>query len=224
MPVGAVNAGDPPAAYREAAALGAAHNESFAVEAAAALAAAYAAAIGADGTADAAVEASLTLARDATGAAIAAVLDATDPADSLDDWIANVRAAIEPFDQRTRHVPDDKPLAVGGVSDIGRPSRLHTIEESPVALAALRYGAGDWGRTLRAGVFYGRDCDSIAGMACGLYGAVHGAGAIPERLRRDVDAANRRDFAALAGQLAATARAICAKDVARMAARGRAVE
>lgn len=50
MPVVAVNAGDPQAAYAEATALGLAHNESFAVEAAGVMAACYAAAFGAGAT------------------------------------------------------------------------------------------------------------------------------------------------------------------------------
>jgi ADP-ribosylglycohydrolase len=223
MPAGAVNAGDPAAAYQEAAAVGCAHNESFAVEAAAVLAAAFAAAFGEGATMDGALAAALGLARDATEDAIAAVLDATDPADSMEDWIANVRGAFEPFDQRTRHVPDDKPLAMTGVSDIGHPSRLHTIEEAPVAFAALKYGGGDWNKTLRAGVFYGRDCDSIAGMACGLHGALHGASGVPECLRRAVDAANRREFGKMAEEFVAAVRKIHEKDKARFAQRARAL-
>ncbi len=99
-----------------------------------------------------------------------------------------------------------------------------SIEELPVALAALRYGGGYFMRTLRAGVFYGRDCDSIAGMACGLLGALRGIAVIPEALRRASDAANRRNFAAIASGFAPTARAIFARDAERFAARRRAVE
>jgi ADP-ribosylglycohydrolase len=227
MPVGAVNAGDPEAAYREAADLGIAHNESFAVEAAAALAAAYAAAFRADSPVESSIEAVLTaagtLARDGTRLAIEACLQAARPGDDLRGFVERVRAAVAPFDQRAAHAPDDAPLKVEGLSDAGRPSRLMSIEELPVALAALRYGGGDFMKTLRAGVFYGRDCDSIAGMACGLLGALRGMEAIPANLRRASDAANHRDFAAIASGFAQTARSIFAKDAERFAARQRVI-
>ena len=222
-PVGAVNAGDPAGAYQEAAAIGAAHNESFAVEAAAVMAAAAAAALARNGTIDSACQAAAELARDGTAACVRAALAAADPADALADWIPRTRAAVEPFDQRRRHVADDKPLLVRGVSDVGRPSRLHAIEETPVALAALKYGAGDWSKTIRAAVFYGRDCDSIAGMACALFGAVFGTAAVPGDLRSAADAANRRDWAALAGSFTRTVEQILDKDLRRFESHSAAV-
>ena len=220
MPVGAVNAGDPDAAYQEAAALGQAHNESFAVEAAAVLAAAFAAGFAADGV-EFVLDTVRRLARDGTGAACAAAVAAADPACDLTGFIRAVRAAVAPFDQRTEHTSDNRPLASrpGVPSDVGRPSRTKSIEELPVALAALKYGAGDFLKTLRAGVCYGRDCDSIAGMACGLYGAVYGPGQFPESLTRALDEVNRRDFADMAARLATTARAIFEADRQRFACR-----
>lgn len=217
MPAGAVNAGDPEAAYQEAAAIAQAHNESFAVEAAAVLAAAYAEAF-AGTSIDAVIAAALRLARDGTQAACAAAVAAADPADDLPTFIHRVRAAVAPFDQRSEHTSDDKPLAVirpGMVSDIGRPSRVMSIEELPVALAALRYGAGDFLTTLRAAVCYGRDCDSIAGMTVGLFGALHGDAEFPDRLRQDLTEVNRRDFVALADQFSKTVREIHLRDVER---------
>lgn len=222
-PAGAVNAGDPAGAYQEAAAIAAAHNESFAVEAAAVMAAAAAAALARDATIDAACEAAAELARDGTAGCVRAALAAADPADDLADWIARTRAAVEPFDQRRRHVADDQPLLVRGVSDVGRPSRLHAIEETPVALAALKYGAGDWAKTIRAAVFYGRDCDSIAAMACALFGAVFGTAAVPGELRAASDAANRRDWADLAAAFTRSVRQILNKDIGRFESRRAAV-
>jgi ADP-ribosylglycohydrolase len=217
MPAGAVNAGDPEAAYQEAAAIAQAHNESFAVEAAAVLAAAHAEAF-AGTSSEAVIAAALRLARDGTRTACAAAVAATDPGDDLPVFIHKVRAAVAPYDQRTEHTTDDQPLAVvrpGMVSDIGRPSRVMSIEELPVALAVLAYGAGDFLKTLRAGVCYGRDCDSIAGMACGLFGALHGDADFPEGLLRELAAVNRRDFAALADRFSASVRAIHARDEER---------
>jgi len=83
----------------------------------------------------------------------------------------------------------------------------------PVALAVLKYGAGDFHKTLKAGVFYGRDCDSIAGMALGLYGAIYGEGALPKELRDASDVANRRNFKILADEFHDAAMKIIAEDV-----------
>ena len=218
IPAGAVNAGNPDAAYQEAAAIGLAHNESFAVEAGAVMAAAAAAAFGADATIGDTVAAAERLSRDGTHGATEAAVAAADAGDDLDTFISRVRGAVASFDQREGHVPDDKPLSLAAASDIGRPSRLAAIEELPVALAALKYGAGDFTKTLRAGVCYGRDCDSIAGMACGLYGAVYGRAGLTDALCAEADSANNRDFGALAGKFADTIAAIAAKDKERAAA------
>jgi ADP-ribosylglycohydrolase len=102
---------------------------------------------------------------------------------------------------------------------LGRPSRVASIEELPVALAALRYGNGDFLRALRAGVCYGRDCDSIAGMAGALFGAIHGVDAIPLSLRQEADRANRRDFGELAARFAKVVSAILTADMVRFSRR-----
>ena len=72
MPVGAVNAGDPLAAYNEAVALGLAHNESYAVEAGAVMAAAAAEAFSADATIASVLDTVQWIARDGTRNAIEA--------------------------------------------------------------------------------------------------------------------------------------------------------
>lgn len=215
MPVGAVNAGDPRAAYQEAAAFGLAESHAYAVEGAAALAAAYAAAFAPGATVDDVCTAALAVARDGTRVAIRAALDATDAGDDLPTWIGRVRAAVEPYDAH----PDGAVLEESGARVGSYPDPRLAIEEVPVALAALRHGRGDVVATLRASVRYGRDCDSIAGMACGLAGALHGGDAIPAPLREASAAANRRDFVAQAQAFAAVCRAIHAADERRWAAR-----
>jgi ADP-ribosylglycohydrolase len=222
-PIGAVNAGDPETAYEEAAAFGLAHNESFAVEAGAVMAGACAAAFGANGSLEDTLDAALALARDGTKAAIRDVLLAVDPQDAIERFISKTRAAIAPYDQRTSYSTDDAPLRVSGINDVGRPSRTHAIEELPIALGALQYGEGDFLRTIDAGTFYGRDCDSIAGMAGALYGALFGVGAIPADLRAASDAANRRDWDQTASGFAATIAAILDRDRERFARRQRAL-
>jgi hypothetical protein len=102
---------------------------------------------------------------------------------------------------------------------VGRPSRAYAIEEMPVALAALKYGAGDWAKTLSAAVRYGRDCDSIAGMTCAVFGALMGEGAIPDGLKAASQTANHRDWRILAASLAGVAREVMARDESRLARR-----
>jgi ADP-ribosylglycohydrolase len=219
MPVGAVNAGDPPAAYQEAAALALAHNESFALEAGAVMAAAAAEAFAAFATTETVLDVARALSREGTQKALVAAVDVASPDLDLHGFIARTRAAVAPYDQRTGHVSDDTPLATVVGSDLGRPSRVASIEELPVALAALRYGNGDFLRALRAGVCYGRDCDSIAGMAGALFGAIHGVDAIPLSLRQEADRANRRDFGELAARFAKVVSAILTADMVRFSRR-----
>ena len=219
-PVGAVNAGDPRGAYDEAVALGMAESYSYAVEGAAVLAAAYAAGFGAGASIEQVLEAAQGLARDATKDAIKAVIAVTDPADEVDTFISKTRKAFEPFEHKTVHVPLE-----GGerMADANQPSSRVTIEEVPIALAALKWGGGDYLRTLKAGVFYGRDCDSIAAMACGLCGALGGVESIPRCLRDASNAANRRDWTATADLFGDTLAGIWRKDTVRFAARRAAV-
>ena len=212
MPVGAVNAGDPQSAYQEAVLIGIAHNESFAVEAGAVMAVACAEAFNPSATIDTILNTSVSLAKDGTHRAIKAAIEAAAPEDSLDNFIKKTRTALAEYDQRTGHCADDAPLAMPEFSNLGRPSRLSSIEELPAALAALRYGKGDPVKTLRAGVCYGRDCDSIAGMAMGIFGALYGKEAIPSSLCTDADKANKRDFSKMAVEFLPVIKEILAND------------
>ncbi len=220
-PTGAINAGDPVSAYAEAAAWAMAHNESFAVEAAAVMAACMAQALGGSPLPEI-LACARELARDGTGKAIAACLSAVNPADDLHTAIARIRAAIAPFDQRTGHTSDDSPLAIC-VSDLGRPSMLASIEELPVALACLLWGGDDWRKVLGLSVWYGRDNDSIAGMALSLWGAIHTYASLPANLIEASQQTNRRNYHATAVRLAETARRIQRRDATRWQARCRAL-
>lgn len=71
-------------------------------------------------------------------------------------------------------------------------------------------------KTLHSAVFYGRDCDSIASMALGIFGAIYGIASIPIKLQKEVDAANKRNFAKLAEDLFETVKIIYKKDISRM--------
>jgi len=208
MSVGAVNAGDPAGAFREAIALAMAETDSYAVEAAAVLAAAYAEGFAREADIRTVCACARTAARDGTHDAIESALAATRTGDDLPTFIRSVREAVEPFDPKTCLAPGG-----GDRENADQPSRLLSIEEVPVALAALAYGDGDFRKTIQAAVCYGRDCDSIAGMACGLYGALFGSSAIPQSLMEASDRANRRDYCGMAGVFEGTIRGIHRADV-----------
>ncbi|MGZ4387944.1 MAG: ADP-ribosylglycohydrolase family protein [Gaiellaceae bacterium] len=214
-PVGIANAGDPDGAYAEALDLTAAHQSSYGREAAGVLAAAVAEAMRCAATPASVVETALRLAKDGTRSAIEAVAET---AARLDGWrdggLAELRAAFAPFDS----VGEDyaRPAQNARI-----PSRLHSIEELPVALGLLVACGGDYAETVLGGVNYGRDSDSIASMGGALAGALGG------ELRRDwvddVSAASKIDVEDAGRRMAEVAVEILTKDAARFDERSRAM-
>jgi ADP-ribosylglycohydrolase len=199
-PVGLVNACDPHNAYREAIEIFSAHQSSYGLEAAAVMAACVAEACKPGATVDSIISTALSAAKEGTRAAIAAV---TDCARAFHDWreaIGSLRQAMQPFDGAA----DDFHARGNGTND-WQPSREHSIEELPVALGFLVVTGGDFEQSIFGGANYGRDCDSIAGMAGAIAGALHGARAIRPEWIAQINTANRVDMDALAGDLATLA-------------------
>ncbi|MFC3996305.1 ADP-ribosylglycohydrolase family protein [Nocardiopsis sediminis] len=206
-PVGVVNAGEPAAAYAEAIDLAGAHQSSYGREAAGVFAAAVAEAMRPGATADTVVAAALRVAKDGTRAAIEAVCER---ARSITDWrdaAPDLRAAMAPFDTVADTYRDQ---GLGA----RRPSRVHAIEELPMALAFLLIADGDYSGTVLGGVNYGRDADSIASMGGAIAGALGGLGCVPEQWRTDIARASRIDLEAPGLELAEVARRIHLADVA----------
>jgi ADP-ribosylglycohydrolase len=171
-PVGIVNAADPDRAYAEAIDLSGAHQSSYGREAAGVMAASVAAALLPGATAESVVGHALRLARDGTRSAIASVAAAARTVDLGGDYVTPLRAAMAPFDTVGEHY---RTPGLGA----RRPSRLHSIEELPVALGCVLAADGDYRAAVLAAVNYGRDADSIAGMAGAVAGALSGTAAIP---------------------------------------------
>lgn len=214
-PVGIVNAAGPRAAYREAVEIFAAHQTSYGLEAAGVMAACVAEAFNPAATVGTIVETALSVANEGTHAAIAAVVDR---AGAFSDWRAAIRPlrdAVRPHDGGAEHFSDR-----GNGTDDWRPSRLRSIEELPVALGFLVVAGGDFERAIIGAANYGRDNDSIAGMAGAIAGALHGVAAIRPDWTARVDAANRVALGSLADDLAALARQLQERQLA--AARERA--
>ncbi|MFI1399173.1 ADP-ribosylglycohydrolase family protein [Streptomyces sp. NPDC020681] len=204
-PVGLVNAANPAAAYAEALDVAGAHQSSYGREAAGVFAAAVAAACLPGATPTTVVDTTLSLAKDGTRAAIEEVAEVAARHTDFESALAPLRAAVAPFDTVG---PDYRAPSLAA----RRPSRLHSIEELPIALAMLVVGGGDYRRTVLGAVNYGRDCDSIATMAGAMAGALRGEADIPQDWAKTVAEASRLDLHAPASDLATVTRDIFTRD------------
>ncbi|MFG2338267.1 ADP-ribosylglycohydrolase family protein [Streptomyces yangpuensis] len=207
-PVGIANAGNPAGAYAEALDIAGAHQSSYGREAAGVFAAAVAAACVPGATAASVVEAALSLAKDGTRAAISAVCEVASGYRDFESALAPLRAAVAPYDSVG---PDYRNPSL----DARRPSRLHAIEELPIALGMLLVADGRYDAAVLGAVNYGRDCDSIATMAGAIAGALGGEAVVPAVWAKQVAEASRLDLHAPAVALAAVAREIFTRDRAR---------
>ncbi|MGW7166161.1 ADP-ribosylglycohydrolase family protein [Streptomyces sp. NPDC054884] len=205
-PVGLVNAADPAGAYAEALDVAGAHQSSYGREAAGVFAAAVAAACTPGATAESVVTACLALAKDGTRTAIEKVCEEAARHGDAESALAPLRAAVAPYDTVG---PDYRQPSLGA----RRPSRLHAIEELPVALGMVLAAGGDYRRAVLGSVNYGRDCDSIATMAGAVAGAL--GSPVPEDWSKQVAEASRLDLWQPAATLAEVAREVFHRDVER---------
>ncbi|GGY83690.1 hypothetical protein GCM10010300_29640 [Streptomyces olivaceoviridis] len=205
-PVGLVNAANPAAAYAEALDIAGAHQSSYGREAAGVFAAAVAAATAPGATPDSVVGACLTLAKDGTRTAIEKVCEVASGHRDFESALGPLRAAVEPYDTVG---PDYRAPSLAA----RRPSRLHSIEELPVALGMLVVSGGDYRHAVLGSVNYGRDCDSIATMAGALAGAL--GSPAPEEWAKTVADASRLDLWAPARTLTEVTREVFDRDVRR---------
>ncbi len=212
-PVGLVNAAHPAAAYAEALDVAGAHQSSYGREAAGVFAAAVAAACAPDATPDSVVAACLSLAKDGTREAIEKVCEESSLHTDVESALRPLREAVAPYDTVG---PDYRSPSLGA----RRPSRLHAIEELPVALGMVVAARGDFRHAVLGAVNYGRDCDSIATMAGAVTGAL--GSPVPEEWAKTVAEASRLDLWEPAVTLTSVARDVFARDVERRRAHERA--
>ncbi|GGM88118.1 ADP-ribosylglycohydrolase family protein [Streptomyces fuscichromogenes] len=205
-PVGLVNAANPQGAYAEALDVTGAHQSSYGREAAGVFAAAVAAATAPGATADSVVGVCLSLAKDGTREAIERVCETAAHHRDFESALTPVREAVAPYDTVG---PDYRSPSLGA----RRPSRLHAIEELPVALGMLLVADGDYRHAVLGSVNYGRDCDSIATMAGAIAGAL--GSAVPEEWSKQVAEASRLDLWEPPRVLAGVTREVFARDVER---------
>ncbi|MFG2312183.1 ADP-ribosylglycohydrolase family protein [Streptomyces sp. NPDC048566] len=205
-PVGLVNAADPAGAYAEALDVAGAHQSSYGREAAGVFAAAVAAACAPGATPDSVVAACLALAKDGTRDAVEAVCDTASRHTDFESALGPLRRAVAPYDTVG---PDYRAPSLGA----RRPSRLHSIEELPVALGMVVLSGGDFRHAVLGSVNYGRDCDSIATMAGAVAGAL--GSAVPHDWAKTVAESSRLDLEAPARVLGEVTREIFGRDVER---------
>ncbi|MEV0402343.1 ADP-ribosylglycohydrolase family protein [Actinoallomurus sp. NPDC050550] len=204
-PVGIVNAADPDGAYAEAIDLAGAHQSSYGREAAGVLAATVAEAMRPGATPDSVVATAVRLAKDGTRAAIESVCERARGFAHWEGSFEGLRDAVRPFDTVADTYRDQ---GLGA----RRPSRTHSIEELPLALAFLLIAGGGYSDTVIGAVNYGRDADSIASMGGAIAGALGGIAAVPADWRKDVAAASRLDLEAPGLAIAAVAERVHAAD------------
>ncbi|MEU6815096.1 ADP-ribosylglycohydrolase family protein [Streptomyces sp. NPDC046860] len=212
-PVGLVNAANPAAAYAEALDVSGAHQSSYGREAAGVFAAAVAAACAPGASPESVVAACLALAKDGTREAIEKVCEVAARHGDFESALTPLRQAVAPYDTVG---PDYRAPSLGA----RRPSRLHSIEELPVALGMLVVAGGDARQAVLGAVNYGRDCDSTATMAGALAGAL--GSPVPEEWAKTVAEASRLDLWAPARELAKVAREVFVRDTGRRRAHERA--
>ncbi|MEU0782271.1 ADP-ribosylglycohydrolase family protein [Streptomyces sp. NPDC006173] len=205
-PVGLVNAANPAGAYAEALDVAGAHQSSYGREAAGVFAAAVAAACAPGATPDSVVAACLSLAKDGTRDAVEAVCEVASRYTDFESALVPLRRAVAPYDTVG---PDYRSPSLGA----RRPSRLHSIEELPVALGMLIVSGGDFRHAVLGSVNYGRDCDSIATMAGAVAGAL--GSAVPHDWAKTVAESSRLDLDAPARTLTEVTREIFDRDVER---------
>lgn len=222
-PVGVVNACDPKAAYDEAVAFASGHQQSFGLEAAGVLAAAVAAAFVPGTTLDTVIEEALAVAKDGTRHAIADIVEAARTLKGAGHRTAvaefhRIIARYSPMGDDVHHTPQKAGIA----TDAYQPSRLHSIEELPLAFGFAVVNDGDFHKTIIDGINSGRDTDSIGVMAGAILGAMHGESVIDQAAAAQLDRANKLDLFRSADAFSETVIAIQAADRKRETARAQA--
>lgn len=207
-PIGVVNACNPERAYQEAIAFASAHQCSYGLEAAGVLAAVVAQAFVPDATIDSLVETALAFAKDGTRMAIEAVLHVAQEMKSEKEDSMKVAEAFHQAILPYSPMGDDVNRSiekVGLPSNHYAPSRVHSIEELPIALGYIALHDGDFDAAIVDGVNSGRDTDSIGVMVGVILGAFHGSDVFREKDIQTINKKNRVDLKVAADEFAHTA-------------------
>src|SRR5439155_23102276 len=103
-------------------------------------------------------------------------------AKNIDVWRSAASAVSEASAPYESVGPDFRDPGLGA----RRPSRLHSIEELPVAIGYVLIAGGRYEDAVLGAVNYGRDADSIGTMAGAITGALRGRDGVPAAWREFV--------------------------------------
>ena len=149
-----------------------------------------------DATAGSIIDVALSLAKDGTHDAISAVVKGAKKHKDWKNAIGPLRDIIRPYDGSAEFGK-----ARGDGTNNWRPSREHSIEELPIALAFIVIADGKFEESIFGAANYGRDNDSIAGMTGGIMGALNGAYKIRNDWIDTIKRSNRIDLDPIAENL-----------------------
>lgn len=174
-------------------------------------------------TLDTVIEETLAVAKDGTRDAIVAIVEAARSLKGADHATVvaefhRIIARYSPMGDNVQHTPQKAGIA----TDAYQPSRLHAIEELPLALGFAVVNDGDFYKTIVDGINSGRDTDSIGVMAGAILGAMYGESIIDRAMASQLDRVNRLDLFRSADAFTATVTAIQAADRTRETARAQA--
>ena len=215
-PVGAVNAGDPQAAYAEAIAFAQGHQASYGLEAAGVLAACVAEAFRPGATIPSILDVAQRLAKDGTKLAIDKLLLLADALKAQrqdkDAVVQALHAAILPFSPMGDDV-NRSPDKLGKPTNHYTPSRLFSIEELPIALFYIALHEGDFEESIVDGINSGRDTDSIGVMIGAILGAFYGSSILQKEVVAELSEVNHYNLKQIADDFGKTAERILRKDM-----------
>lgn len=215
-PIGAVNAGNPQAAYNEGIAFAQGHQSSYGLEAAGVFAACVAEALRPGTTLKSVIEVAKQYAKDGTGMAIEALCDL---AETLKDRRGDKAYVVKKMQKVIREyspMGDDvnrSAAKLGIPSNHYAPSRLLSIEELPIALFYIVLNDGEFDESMFDGINSGRDTDSIGVMIGAILGAMNGSQVIPIEVIEDLEKVNRYKLRNICDRFSDTVQFIIANDV-----------
>jgi len=176
-PIGIINPGDPERAFLEAADVASISHTGTSKELAGCLAAAVAEAMSPEASVDSVIEASIAFADYKTGIPEAVERAVSVAQDSNGDHWAYIAKMYE-----VGLMPWAVPNRLLGIpeSDTGASLGVHPMETVVGGFGAFYLAQGDYKQTVITGANFGRDCDSMAGMAGAIAGAFKTVEAIPQ--------------------------------------------
>lgn len=174
-PIGILNPGDPQRAFLEGADVASISHTGTSKELAGVLAAAVAEAMSATATIDSVIEACVSFVDYKNGIteAIERAVDIAKKSKDNWDYIARFyEAGLMPWavPNRLLGIPE---------SDTGASLGVHPLETLVAGIGGFYFAGGDYRNTVLIGANFGRDCDSMAGMAGAIAGAFNGIEGIP---------------------------------------------